>query len=434
MLPGALAGATAPDLPDTLNTSANPAFWTAEVGNLSDAIEQGHRLLKDQPRTLCPDHPTPAKPEATSLTRLHLRCNCIPAVHNGQILASGQGPAEVTGGYDAHEPQARIVAGLQGSRGEQTMAEIVLIHGMAQEQESADSLEARWIPALAGGVRVAGYPALADRISRSRQPADAIEVRMGAYGDLFLTPGAQGSDHDLNDLGAEELALAEALAAEWLNRAAERDRHPDHDTAVLELGYLDPSHETQGIREETARAVLNAATRLRWFATGAMALVERSVNKSLRQVTKYMTDPGLREQIQNRVTPLIGPETKIIIGHSLGSVIAYDLAVSHSGARIPLLLTIGSPLGLRSIIYDRLIPQPPGYPAPVRRWVNIADRNDLVAAEPDLTTLFDRNRPADSTLESAWTVDNGAKPHQGEYYLGKLEAGKPIAETLTAPS
>ena len=87
-----------------------------------------------------------------------------------------------------------------------------------------------------------------------------------------------------------------------------------------------------------------------------MALAERSVNKSLRQTTKYMTDPALREQIQNRVRPLVGPETKVIIGHSLGSVVAYDLAVNHSAARIPLLMTIGSPLGLRSIIYDRLIP------------------------------------------------------------------------------
>ena len=90
------------------------------------------------------------------------------------------------------------------------MAEIVLIHGIAQEQETADTLEARWIPALAGGVRVAGYPVLADRIWRGRQQADAINVRMGAYGDLFLTSGAMGSDDDLDDLSPDELAFAEA--------------------------------------------------------------------------------------------------------------------------------------------------------------------------------------------------------------------------------
>jgi len=64
--------------------------------------------------------------------------------------------------------------------------------------------------------------------------------------------------------------------------------------------------------------------------------------------------------------------------------------------------------------------------------VNIADRNDLVAAEPDLTPLFSASRPADSVLESGWTVDNGAKPHEALYYLRKKQVGKPFAEALDA--
>lgn len=317
------------------------------------------------------------------------------------------------------------------------MAEIVLIHGIAQEQETADTLEEKWLPALAGGIRAAGHAGLADRIWRNRHRDDAIEVRMAAYGALFLTPGAMGSDDDLDDavlgdLAQTQLDLVEGLSADWLNRAADRQDHPDHDTAVLELGYLDPAHEDMGVREEAARVMLHAATRLRWFGLGALAVAERSVNKSLRQVTRYMTDPGLREQIQSQVLAHVGPETKVIIGHSLGSVVAYDIVASHLESPLPLLLTIGSPLGLRSIIYDRLTPQPPGYPLQVRRWVNIADRNDLVAAEPDLTTLFERNKPAGAVLESAWTVKNGAEAHKGEYYLGKPEVGKPIAEALNS--
>jgi len=69
------------------------------------------------------------------------------------------------------------------------MAEIVLVHGIAQEQETADTLEEKWRPALAGGVRVAGHAELADRIWRNRHRDDVIDVRMAAYGDLFLTPG-----------------------------------------------------------------------------------------------------------------------------------------------------------------------------------------------------------------------------------------------------
>ena len=37
------------------------------------------------------------------------------------------------------------------------MATIVLVHGIAQEQKSADTLEEEWLPDLAGGVRAAGF-------------------------------------------------------------------------------------------------------------------------------------------------------------------------------------------------------------------------------------------------------------------------------------
>jgi hypothetical protein len=309
------------------------------------------------------------------------------------------------------------------------MAEVVLIHGIAQEQEGPASLEARWLPAIADGIRAAGHAGLADRLWPDCNPRN-IDVAMAAYGDLFLTPGAQGSDDDLDDLDSGELALAQALAAEWLNRAADRGQPADRDTAARELGYLEPGHEEMGVKEEAARAVLHAVTRLRWFGIGGMAMAERFVNRSLRQVTAYLTDPALQSKIQNRVLARIGPDTKVIIGHSLGSVVAYEIAASHLNTPLPLLLTLGSPLGLRSVIYDRLTPQPPVYPVRVRRWVNIADRNDLVAAEPDLTRLFSPGGTDGTVLESGWTVDNGAKPHEAEYYLRKQQVGRPIAEAL----
>jgi hypothetical protein len=49
---------------------------------------------------------------------------------------------------------------------------------------------------------------------------------------------------------------------------------------------------------------------------------------------------------------------------------------------MPLLVTLGSPLGMWTRIYDRIQPRPPDYPNAVHRWVNVADPNDLVAADP----------------------------------------------------
>ena len=95
-------------------------------------------------------------------------------------------------------------------------------------------------------------------------------------------------------------------------------------------------------------------------------------------------------------------------------------------------VTLGSPLGLRTVVYGRLRPQPPRFPPNVRHWVNVADRDDLVAAEPDLTDLFSEGRPTTATLEGGYTVDNGAEPHRPDFYLGKVEVGRPVGAALRA--
>jgi hypothetical protein len=106
------------------------------------------------------------------------------------------------------------------------MPSIVLVHGIAQEQLGADTLESTWLPALASGVRTAGHPQLADLIWRAAAPGK-ISVRMAYYGDLFLTPGTMGVD-SLNPASAEQRDLGEQLASEWLARAADRDV-PEYD-------------------------------------------------------------------------------------------------------------------------------------------------------------------------------------------------------------
>ena len=303
------------------------------------------------------------------------------------------------------------------------MAEVILIHGIGQQRYTGAQLQARWLPALTAGLRAAGHPDLANRVSVGHD----LTTRMAFYGDLFLTPDFQGADDNLEGLTPDQLSLALALADEWLTRAAQRDGHPDQRTAAAERAH---GHQDQGPPQEIARALLNALSRLSWFAEPTMAFAQTYVAKSLRQVTAYLTDPDLARQIEARVTQHLGPETRVIIGHSLGSVVAYQVAANHLNEPLPLMATLGSPLGLRTVIYHRLRPQPPTFPALIHRWVNLADRNDLVAAEPDLSNQFTRNKPESATLEST-PVDNTATPHDATSYLSHEEAGRPVAEALT---
>ncbi|HMR03138.1 MAG TPA: hypothetical protein PKA43_07190 [Candidatus Competibacter phosphatis] len=309
------------------------------------------------------------------------------------------------------------------------MAAIILVHGIAQEQRTADALEAEWLPALAGGVRLAGFPELADRLWRTGGMPGTIDARMAFYGHLFLKADQQGSGMDEMDEAAS--TLAEPLAREWLARAARQaSRDNERRTAAQELAYVE---RAVGAEEagagQVARSAVRSLARLRWFAPLGMAFAERFVVRALAQVSRYFSDETIRQAAVGAVAALVGPETRIVIGHSLGSVVAYE-AVQQLTRSLPLLCTLGSPLGLDTIVYPRLRPQPPGFPPRLRRWVNLADRDDLVAAEPDLRPLFSGGLPVGAVFEGDHTVDNGAQPHRPDFYLGKVELGRAVAGAL----
>lgn len=309
------------------------------------------------------------------------------------------------------------------------MAAIVLVHGIDQQQNSADGLENDWLPALAGGVRKAGFTHIADRIWRRRSEPGAIEARTAFYGHLFLRPGQQGDDP--GDFTSEEEEFAEQLAREWLERAATRKSSPEVERAAArELAFVlhEVGQEEAGVGELGRKAIKGLA-KVRWFAPTGMAFAERFVKRALAQVTRYLTDDTIRTAALESVLSHVGPETKVVIGHSLGSIVAYEAA--HMIERpLPLLLTVGSPLGLDTIVYPRLRPQPPAFPVHVQRWVNLAARDDFIAAEPDLTNMFKVGKPEGAVFESGQTVDNGAQPHRAEFYLSKVEVGQPVGQAL----
>ena len=309
------------------------------------------------------------------------------------------------------------------------MATIVLVHGIAQEQKSADTLEEEWLPDLAGGVRTAGFPEIADRLYRLRSGPDGIDTRMAFYGDLFLRGDQQGPEPE--ELSRPEQVLAEQLAMEWTARAASRSTdETSRRAASQELAQLQQTaDEEQGARA-AARSAINSLARIRWFAPFGMGFATRFVMRSLTQVTRYLGDDALREQALARVHALLTPGTRVLIGHSLGSVVAFE-AAQRFDHPLPLLITIGCPLGLRTVVYERVRPQPPRFPPTVHHWVNIADRNDIVAAEPDLTPLFGSTAPPGAVLEGGYTVENGAKPHQADFYLTKAQVGHPIGALLS---
>lgn len=311
------------------------------------------------------------------------------------------------------------------------MAEIVLVHGINHQLETADGVESAWIPALAGAVRLAGRPELADRLRLPIGSPGRIECRTAYYGDLFRAPDQQGAGDDLRDLSAEQEALSDSLVLEWLARLAERA--PAESREAVQAGRTlamlrDPEQaQTQGLGNIKREAV-NTLARAPRLAKLGMFIAERFFKTVLNQVTRYLTDDAIRSRAREAVMAKIGDDTKILIGHSLASVVAYECA--HLLTRpLPLLVTLGSPLGLRTIVTDRLDP-PPSFPPLVKSWLNLANLEDVIAADPDLRPLFAQNLPPASRFDGLHYQEPAPDPHRAETYLGRAAVGKTVAETI----
>jgi alpha-beta hydrolase superfamily lysophospholipase len=140
----------------------------------------------------------------------------------------------------------------------------------------------------------------------------------------------------------------------------------------------------------------------------------------LRQVRRYLADPTIKAAVDGRVEQAVGPACRVLIGHSLGSVVAYEYLRSHPGHGVDLLLTLGSPLGLR-IVRDRLAVGP----LPVPGWVNVRDVRDPVACAGPLHRWWPQiGRQGDVV------VDNGGDAHAVERYLDRKATGAVLLRAL----
>ena len=140
-----------------------------------------------------------------------------------------------------------------------------------------------------------------------------------------------------------------------------------------------------------------------------IALFRALVKVTFRDVYAYFfTEDGERMRQVLRMTLHEAPDPVIVVSHSLGTIIAYDVlresAITHR--KVPLFLTVGSPLGTTEV--QDLIVNPLKVPAGVAAWRNVADARDLVALDP---TLRPEYPPEARCLD--FLVTNDSDNHHG---------------------
>ncbi|MBF8189167.1 hypothetical protein ITP53_26230 [Nonomuraea sp. K274] len=135
------------------------------------------------------------------------------------------------------------------------------------------------------------------------------------------------------------------------------------------------------------------------------------------EVAAYLTDRAKRERAQQAVAGVIRKHRpRVLIAHSLGSVVAYETLWACPDLQVDLLITLGSPLGMRNVVFERLLPAPVNgrgeRPKGVGRWVNVADKDDIAAIPPALCDSF-TGVDAEELVNLDW-IDF----HTAQKYLG----------------
>lgn len=142
----------------------------------------------------------------------------------------------------------------------------------------------------------------------------------------------------------------------------------------------------------------------------------------LRDVHEYFFVPARRDIMKNSLLDRIrvGGGPFVVIAHSQGSMIAYDVLeeLSAREADVALFITIGSPLGLTEV-QDQLKKlknvKALKIPACVKRWLNVADPFDPVCLDKTLANEF---RPKKSITDKLrWNRNSPRDPHSGSGYL-----------------
>ncbi|WP_199830494.1 hypothetical protein [Streptomyces sp. MMG1533] len=288
------------------------------------------------------------------------------------------------------------------------MSAIVVVHGIGKQYTGSNSLHGSVSAALLDGLHRAGVTEV--------KPDN---VRVAFYGHLFRSPGTAPTK---GDLAYTHRDVTEPFEIDLLLRWwAEAHRiEPDRVPPLAATGT------SKATTPQTVQRALYALSRSRFLARAA----DRFLIGILKQLRLYLTTPNVRERVQAEIAAAVTADTRVIVGHSLGSIVAYEALCAHPEWPIHTFVTLGSPLGIPNLVFERLLPEPQlgrgSWPGNVRAWTNLCDRHDVVALNKRLAPLFN---DGENVVRDV-LIDNGWQAHAIEPHLTAAETGEVISEGL----
>lgn len=246
---------------------------------------------------------------------------------------------------------------------------ILFIHGRSQGGKSSEQLNREWGNALKRGLSAAGlslpsniafdHPFFGDTldnlVKKSKLPPPSDIIAMGnSSGDAGFDSFTRSVLQEIDAQG--EISEAEVRA------------------------QMTPGETLEEMGPQNWR----------WIRAFVRAVDNRWPNFSGARIDDFLTDvwlyldkPAVQSAINAIIEAELTDEPTLVISHSLGTVVAYNILKKHN-MNLAGFITLGSPLAIRAItaklgLLENVAP---------KRWVNAYDKADIVALNPLNSTHF----------------------------------------------
>lgn len=261
---------------------------------------------------------------------------------------------------------------------------IICIHGMNQQHQTADSLRRLWLSILEQGLK------------RSQQSHFCRFKTGHLYAVLWRSALQTSSAKYFKCQHPDAAALAAfstATSSQNSKPTTMVEEHRPGDCNIPHLQVYDALNFNQKLKWLSALsrdiALRDFARLINYFPKLHASLL----HKFLVEAYLYLADPHFIQEVHSRIyAQLCQDNTHIILAHSLGTVIAYNLLIQHPELNIARFITLDSPLAFR-VIQEHL-QQPIQRPTALHGdWINFYSPDDFLTAFPLSEPPFHLNRP-----------------------------------------
>jgi hypothetical protein len=265
-----------------------------------------------------------------------------------------------------------------------------------------------------------------------------------------MIEGVRRADRTLASTLQEHFAQFQLISWNYLFYHTYKDITPDIpwiDALINKHGPTEQDiHEAKSWHKRLDRMLFTLADHLPFI----IQFLPKEVKSAATEINRYFDNTDniasdIRKLLKQTLRPLIEKnEPVLLIGHSIGSVIAYDtlweLSYQEGLHGKVDFLTIGSPLGMH-YVQRRLMGMKENeektYPKLIRHWVNLSSEGDIIALERNFHNSFKELRKLGLVksiedhshgIYNYFRSDEGLNCHRSYGYLVNPAVGNIIAD------